>query len=247
VRYFDHHASGEVPVHERLEAHLDMDAEICTSLLMDRHLGGRHRAWALVGAYGDELVAVADRLAADSGFEGAQRASLRRLGRAINYNAYGEDEGDVCIAPAALYALMARHADPFAMLGSEPVIDQIDSRRDADLRRALALAPSWQSDRARVVVLPDAPWSRRVSGVFANELAAAHPAQAQAVLRPCRNGDYTVSVRAPRQSPQGAHAVCAGFGGSGRAAAAGIDALPSAELDRFVGAFAAALWEPAAC
>jgi len=64
VRYFDHHAAGEVPQHARLETHLDFGSEVCTSLLMDRHLGGRHRNWAVVGAYGDDLVAAADRLAA---------------------------------------------------------------------------------------------------------------------------------------------------------------------------------------
>jgi hypothetical protein len=242
VRWFDHHAAGEVPVHAHLEAHLDFGSEVCTSLLVDRHLGGRYRAWALVGAYGDDLVAVADRLAADAGFDAAQRAALRRLGQAINYNAYGEDESDVCIAPAALYGVMARHADPFAMLAGEPVVDKIDSQRHADLRQALALAPSWQSERARVVVLPDAPWSRRVSGCLANELATAQPAQAQAVLTHRHSGDFAVSVRAPRHAPAGAHDVCADFGGGGRAGAAGIDALPTDELDRFIQAFSAAHW-----
>ena len=63
VRWFDHHWSGPVPAHQRLDAHLDFSNEVCTSLLVDRYLGGRFRAWALVGAYGDELTAVADRLA----------------------------------------------------------------------------------------------------------------------------------------------------------------------------------------
>lgn len=242
VRWFDHHAAGTVPSHPHLEAHLDFGAEVCTSLLVDRFLCGCQRAWALVGAYGDDLRAVADHLAEDSGFDAAQRAALQRLGRAINYNAYGDDESDVCIAPAALYGLMARHADPFGMLRAEPVVDAIDAQREADLHAALALAPAWQSEAARVVVLPDATWSRRVAGVLANELAAARPAQAQAVLRPTRGRDFMVSVRAPRRTPQGAQAVCAAFGGSGRAAAAGIDALPASEFERFVQAFAATRW-----
>lgn len=247
VRWFDHHAAGVVPTEPGLEAHLDFDAEVCSSLLVDRHLGGRHRAWALAGAYGDELTAVADRLAIESGFDAQRRADLQRLGRAINYNAYGEEASDVCLHPAALYAVMARHDDPFALLAREPVIDEIDLQREADLRQAADLAPSWQSEHARVVVLPDAPWSRRVSGLLANELAAARPAQAQAVLRARRSGDYLVSVRAPREAPHGAAALCAVFGGSGRAAAAGIDALPASELERFVRAFAAARWEDPPC
>lgn len=64
VRYFDHHAAGEVPAHPRLETHLQFDPRCCTSLLMDAHLKGEFRHWALVGAYGDNLTEVADALLA---------------------------------------------------------------------------------------------------------------------------------------------------------------------------------------
>ena len=242
VRYFDHHAAGPVPAHDGLQAHLDPDSDVCTSLLMDRHLDGRRRAWALVGAYGDELVAVADRLAAAAGLDATQRAGLRRLGQAINYNAYGDDESDVCITPSRLYAIMARYADPLSMLVEEPIVEEIHDRRRADLSHAMTLAPYRQSDRAQVTVLPDAPWSRRVIGCLANELAAAHPDQAQAVLIRRRGGELTVSVRAPRSAPCGAGSICEDFGGSGRQAAAGIDALAARDLERFVDAFCAAAW-----
>lgn len=242
VRWFDHHAAGDVPAHSGLSAHLDFSADICSSLLVDRQLRGAHRAWALVGAYGDDLTAVADRLAIESGFDAAQRGSLQRLGRSINYNAYGEQPEDVHVAPAALYALMSRYADPLAMLAAEPVIAEIDELRQSDLQQALGLAPVWQNERVRVLVLPDAPWSRRVSGTLANMLAQTRPDVAHAVLRPNRAGGYNVSLRAPRSVPRGAAALCAAFGGSGRAAAAGIDDLPAAELDRFIAAVAAADW-----
>ncbi|MBX3620658.1 MAG: hypothetical protein KF891_11835 [Rhizobacter sp.] len=242
VTYFDHHATGEVPRHPRLEAHLDGDPAVCTSLLVDRHLGGRFRAWALVGAYGDDLVAVADVLAAEAGFDAAQRAQLRSLGQAINYNAYGEDAGDVCIAPARLYRLMAAWPDPLAMWAHEPVVATIAAQRSADLAQAAALAPAFESERARVLVLPDAPWSRRVSGCLANELASAQPGRAQAVLTPRREGGYSVSVRAPRAAPHGAAQFCETFGGSGRAGAAGIDRLAAGDLPAFTRAFSAAPW-----
>ncbi len=100
VRYFDHHAAGEMSVHPNLETHVDESSDVCTSLLVNRYLGGAHRAWALVGIYGDNMGAVADRLALDGGFEPGDCAGLRRLGVLINYNAYGEYEHDVCIAPA---------------------------------------------------------------------------------------------------------------------------------------------------
>ncbi len=242
VRWFDHHAAGEVPRHAGLEAHLDFSPDMCSSLLVDHELHGRQRSWALVGAYGDEMTEVADRLAAGSGFDAAQRAALRRLGRTINYNAYGEQPSDPLIHPADLYALMARHADPFALLDAEPVIGSIERQRGDDLARAQGIAPAWDGDSARVVVLPDAPWSRRVGGTLANALGEAAPRQAQAVLRARPGGGYLVSVRAPRASPHGAQALCAAFGGSGRAAAAGIDRLPEAELGRFIERFSRSRW-----
>jgi hypothetical protein len=94
---------------------------------------------------------------------------------------------------------------------------------------------------ASVVVLPDAPWARRVQGSFAHALAEREPHLAHAVL--CRRGDgsHAVSVRAPRARPQGADVLCLGFpSGGGRAAAAGIDTLPAAQLDAFLQALARA-------
>ncbi|MBA3476943.1 MAG: hypothetical protein H0T52_00840 [Lautropia sp.] len=242
VRYFDHHLTGDVPAHGKLEAHLDFGSDVCTSLLMDRHLGGRFRAWAIVGAYGDEMVSVAEGLAASAGFSAAQAADLRRLGQAINYNAYGEDESDVCIAPSRLYRVMQRHADPFAMLTEEAVIGEIQRSREDDLRRAMSLVPVCESQRVRVAVLPNAAWSRRVIGCLANELAEACPEQAQAVLVKRRDGGLTVSVRAPRSDPSGASRICEAFGGMGRAGAAGVDLLPAQDLERFIEAFTRARW-----
>jgi single-stranded DNA-specific DHH superfamily exonuclease len=242
VRYFDHHASTPIPQHGNFESHIDLSSEVCTSVLMDRHLGGRFRAWAAVGAYGDNLTDVADELAQRVGLQAEQRAALRQLGVAINYNAYGEQASDVCIEPARLYALMARHPDPLQMLAREPVVGEVDRLRRLDLQQAQAFAPHWCSDQARVLVLPDAPWSRRVIGCLANELASTHPRQAQAVLKIGPSGDYVVSVRAPRSTPHGAGDLCARFGGAGRAAAAGIDRLPARDLERFIRDFGSTRW-----
>jgi hypothetical protein len=231
-----------MPVHRLLDAEVDNASDVCTSLLVDRRIGGAFRAWALVGAYGDNLAGVADRLAGESGIGAGDRARLRRLGEAINYNAYGDDESDVHIAPARLYTILVRYHDPRDLLAHEGIADEIDALRRADLERALACAPHWQDARASVYVLPDAPWSRRVLGCLANELANADPQRAHAVLKLQRAQGYAVSVRSPQSSPSGAHELCSGFGGGGRARAAGIDGLPVADLDRFVAAFAAARW-----
>lgn len=242
VRYFDHHMASGVPTHPNLDAHIDTGSRTCTSLLMDRHLNGAFRAWALVGAYGDNLSEVADALAESAGLGSQDRARLRLLGEAINYNAYGEDEHDVYIAPARLYEIMARYHDPLQLLTDEPIPAELDGLRRADLLQAAAIPPHWQREHASVRLLPDAPWSRRVIGNLANELANAHPQQAQAVLKATRSGDFVVSVRAPRSAAGGAAELCSRFGGTGRAGAAGIDRLPARDLDRFIQAFGTVGW-----
>lgn len=242
IRYVDHHATGEVPQHPLLHSHVDLGRDVCTSLLVDRLIQGASRAWALVGAYGDNLAQVADALAMASGFDAAARAALKRMGEAINYNAYGDSELDVLLAPRHLYRCMQAYRDPLDMLAAEPIIDELDAQRQADLQQAASLQPLWQGPGAQVLCLPDAPWARRVMGVLANELANAQPDRAHAVLRQQADGSYAVSVRAPLNRPSGAEAVCQTFGGNGRARAAGIDALPSDLLSRFIQAFADTAW-----
>lgn len=242
VRYFDHHAAGEVPGHPGLQAHIDLGSEVCTSVLMDRHLDGRFRAWAVVGAFGDNLHAVADRLADDIGLSSRERELLRMLGEAINYNAYGDSESDVHIAPARLYRLLARYRDPLAFIENEPIAREIDALRRQDLAQAMRQPPSWRGDSGAVYLLPDEPWSRRVIGSFANELAIAQPGRAHAVARRVADGALMVSVRAPIEAPGGAGALCARFGGAGRASAGGIDDMPAHRFDAFVRDFAAMSW-----
>jgi hypothetical protein len=242
VRYFDHHAVGEVPSHPGLEAHIELGSGVCTSVLVDRHLGGRFRAWAVVGAYGDNLRGVAERLAAQIGLRLRERELLRMLGEAINYNAYGDDASDVHIAPSRLYPLLARYRDPLQFVEREPVALEIDALRRADLARAMRQAPWWEGAAGAVYLLPDAPWSRRVIGSLANELAVAHPRRAHAVARRSADGALVVSVRAPIEAPGGASDLCRRFGGAGRASAGGIDGLPEDRFEAFVHAFATTAW-----
>lgn len=241
VRYFDHHDVGEIPSHPGLDAHIELGPELCTSVLVDRYLRGAWRAWAAVGAYGDNLRSVGDALAASAGASGSARERLRRLGEAINYNAYGESDDDILVAPHRLFALLVRHRDPLRFIEDEPVAAQLETMRDADLARAKEIAPLREDAAVAIHVLPDARWSRRVLGSFANELARAHRSRAHAVLR--ESGDtYAVSVRAPLDAPTGAGALCARFGGNGRASAGGIDSLRADELGTFVDALVAFDW-----
>lgn len=57
ARYLDHPHVDDISQHPLLQAHIDVASNTCASLLMDQHLGGQFRAWALVGAFGDNLTA----------------------------------------------------------------------------------------------------------------------------------------------------------------------------------------------
>ncbi|HSD60260.1 MAG TPA: acetyltransferase [Burkholderiales bacterium] len=239
VVYFDHHAAGEVPAHPALAAHIDTAPDVCTSLLVDRHLRGRHRAWAVVAAFGDNLAESALAAAAPLGLQPADVQRLRELGEAMNYNAYGETPDDLHYHPADLYEVVSRYANPFEFIAGEPVFEVLRAACADDLARAEE-ARQAAAGRTAAFVFPDAAWSRRIHGIFANRQALAHPERAHAVLVQS-GGGYKVSVRAPLTRPAGAEALCSRFPtGGGREAAAGINHLPEAELEKFLREFAQA-------
>jgi single-stranded DNA-specific DHH superfamily exonuclease len=241
VIYFDHHYAGELPRHPDLEAIIDDSGAQCTSALVDRHLGGRFRAWAVAGAFGDNLSEVALTLARPLALDPPRVEALRELGASLNYNAYGASESDVLVPPLELYRIVSHYADPFEMIGREPVVARLADQRKADLESALATPPLRSSPGADAYVLPDAPWSRRVSGTFANRLASADPVRAHAVLTPVAGGGFAVSVRSPRASQPTAADFCRRYSaGGGRAAAAGIDRLDAQRVDEFLDGLARA-------
>jgi len=245
VRYFDHHYAGEVPDHPGLEATLDASGAACTSELVDRYVGGRFRAWAVVGAFGDNFPAAAARLALGLDLDAGRLERLRELGECLNYNAYGASEAEVVIAPEQLYRIVSRYEDPVALIEGEPVIAHIARERRADLERAMAL-PAWRSTvGAEIHLLPDEPWSRRALGALANRHALGEPHRAHAVLAPLPGGGYAASVRSPRTGGITAEGFCRLFpGGGGRATAAGIERLDAAQLEEFAGAFTRAFVNP---
>ena len=136
VRYFDHHEPGGIVVHPLLDTHVNPASDACTSLLVDRFLGGAYQAGALVGAYGDNLTPMAHALAAGMGLGVEDRQRLQTLGESINYNAYGDSAQDVHIAPARLYEILIRYRDPLALVRNEPIAQELDALRQDDLAQA---------------------------------------------------------------------------------------------------------------
>jgi hypothetical protein len=233
-RYFDHHAAGEVPRHPNLTAFIDTAPDTCTSLIVDRYLAGRHRLWAVVAAYGDNLPGAARRAAADFELEEADLERLRELGEFLNYNAYGETVDDLHYHPADLFETVSHYSDPREFISGEPICEVLRNALADDLEQAGSLTPQAASAGTAVYVLPEAAWSRRIHGFYANRLAHRHPKLAHALLV-SRRGGYAVSVRAPVENPRGADEVCLKFeSGGGRQAAAGINHLPEADYPRFV-------------
>lgn len=241
VEWFDHHHPGpDLPTHPAFVPHLDTAPETCTSAIVDAHLGGRYRAWAVAAAFGDGLPATGHALADALGLAAEARDRLARLGEAINYNAYGETVADLHIHPADLYRRISAYEDPFGFQRDDPLAGQLQDALAADLSLARSLTPAMAEPGLQAYVLPDAAWARRVSGPFANEVAIAHPGDAVAVLTASRSGDYVVSVRAPRHSPCGADELCRRFPtGGGRQAAGGINRLPADRVPTFLADFRA--------
>jgi len=238
VRYFDHHQPGDIPVHPHFEPHIDTDANVCTSLLVNQYLQGKQLAWAVTAAFGDNLADAARQAAAPLNLSADQLAQLQSLGECLNYNGYGETLDDLFYDPADLYRQLRPYADPFAFVAESPAYQTLKSGYQEDMARAVAVSASEEKASGRVFMLPAEKWARRISGVFGNQLAVESPAQAHAVLTAKPDGGYVVSVRAPLATKAGADVLCSQFEtGGGRKGAAGINHLPESEVGRFIASF----------
>ena len=239
VDYVDHHAAGDIPDHSNLTVTISEAPEVCTALLINGRLRGAQVAWAIAGAFGDNLDEPASQLSRKAGFSERDTTQLRELGICLNYNGYGPSLEDLHFHPANLYGALYEAQSPAAFAASNAFRKLQDGYRE-DVAASEALAPVHVQPGFAVYQLPNASWARRVSGVFSNDLVRAFPARAHAVLTERNDGSFLVSVRAPFERRTGAETVCSQFAtGGGREAAAGIKCLPAEELDQLIGALAA--------
>lgn len=235
VFYVDHHRTGDIPQSKQLVSLLDTDANTCTSLLVNKHLGGEFVTWAIAAAFGDNMEASAETLAKLQNLSLVQQSQLKELGVYINYNGYGRSVDDLHFNPADLFQKLSNYSDPFELINEQgSVFSQLKEAYIADMNKAKSADVLVENASFKAVQLADEPWARRVSGVFGNDLANASPDKAHAVLTLNADNTYTVSLRAPLDNKQGAGDICASFPtGGGRAAAAGINALPQEMLSDF--------------
>lgn len=239
VFYADHHNAGEQPIeHENLEAHINLAPEMCTAVIINNYLHGIFAPWAVVGAFGDNFPALAKRIAAGHELD---LAALERLGMLLNYNGYGASLGDLHFHPKDVFLACLPYSSPVEFLRAKTQVYQtLDAGYEADMSHAKQADVISKTVHSLAVSLPDSASSRRISGVYGNQLAQEFPNRAHAVLT--RNGDsYVVSVRAPISRRVGADHLCLQFEtGGGRPAAAGINRLADGDVDRFIKAFEAA-------
>ncbi|MEY3043082.1 MAG: hypothetical protein RLZZ174_2164 [Pseudomonadota bacterium] len=239
VTYVDHHFPGEIPQHGGLDALIDTAPDTCTSLLVNQRLKGRFLPWAVTAAFGDNLNEAAQRAAAPLGLDEQTLEALAHFGVCINYNGYGAALEDLHFHPAALYQALLPYADPRdALADSTGPYATLAAGYAEDMAQAEAAELLVDTPAAAALLLPDAPWARRVSGVYGNALANDHPERAHAVVTASADGTWRISIRAPKAQQSGADALCRRWPtGGGRAGAGGVNALPWAELEPFLADF----------
>ena len=240
VVYFDHHFPGEIPSSNNLEYHIDTDAEVCTGLLVNKYLNGAHLHWAVTAAYGDNLHKAAAAAAIPLKLSKDELSQLEELGTLLNYNGYGATIDDLFFAPDDLFKKLLPYENPFDFIASDETFKALKRGFEEDMANAKSIEPSLETNACALYLFPEQSWSRRVGGVYGNELAREHPDRAHALLSDIGNDQYQVSVRAPINRRDGADELCRQFDtGGGRKAAAGINKLPLTELERFKSAFEA--------
>jgi len=238
VFYADHHYSGRIPEHDNLEAHIDVAADTCTSLIVNQYLENAHAKWAVVGAFGDNFDAAAADLGRSIGLNEKELVALHQLGICLNYNGYGFELEDLMYHPAELYKMLHEFEDPGEFLKNDQGYKALLKQYQTDMHWSENINPESTGSIGAVYMLPDESWARRIVGVMGNDLAKQHPDQAHALLIDMSDGGYRVSVRAPYKRKQGADDLCRQFhSGGGRKAAAGINQLAYNLLPQFLEQF----------
>ncbi|MCA9139416.1 MAG: hypothetical protein KDB00_21725, partial [Planctomycetales bacterium] len=237
VDYFDHHFAGEIPDSPNLTATIDTAGDVCTGLLVNRFLKSAFLPWAVTALFGDNLHDAARTAAEPLNLDASQLQQLETLGTLLNYNGYGSKLEDLYFAPDDLYRKIKPYADPFDFIASDKTFEALHNGFESDMNRASSIAPVLETEHCAVFSFPDESFSRRVSGVYSNQLARDNPHRAHALASLLPSGEYLVSVRAPLDTKTGADELCRKFPtGGGRQAAAGINELPADQFQAFLDA-----------
>jgi hypothetical protein len=238
ILYIDHHYAGVIPEDENLCAHIDPSAHQCTSLVVNTLLHGRYGKWGICGAFGDNLHEQARKIASALCLTNNELTKLQEIGELFNYNGYGATLEDLYFHPTFLYHAVQDFKDPLDFYATSATLAVLREGFNQDMARAQASKEIITAQGNRIYFFPEAPWARRISGVFSNRKSTERGDMAHAVIVENSGTTYQISVRAPLTNRREADTLCRLFPtGGGRAAAAGINALPADMLDDFLSAF----------
>lgn len=234
ISYYDHHFAGDIPNDENLQTNIDTSAETCTSLIVHQEYN-EYPAWAICGAFGDNLHAQAKKLAKENNFSNQEISILQEIGELLNYNGYGADLSDLHFSPVELYRSVSKFKSPFEFNEQSKELELLREGHQSDLKNAMSTEAKVDGSGNRVYFFPDQPWARRVAGVFANLRARENENVAHALITENSDGTLRISVRAPLADRRNADSLCLSFPtGGGRKAAAGINFLPAEMLNDFL-------------
>jgi hypothetical protein len=238
VVYFDHHFGGTIPQSPLLQTFIDPSPDTCTSLIVNATLRDKHSHWAICGAFGDNLHQLANQHGKDQGLTEHQIVQLQELGELFNYNGYGATIEDLHYHPRELYKAVTPYTSPFDFIENSTELAALRQGYSEDIASVMQLKEMKIPGKNRVYTLPNTAWARRVTGVFSNIRAREQTASAHAVITENKDGTLRISVRAPLDDRRDADTLCKLFPtGGGRTAAAGINNLPSDQLELFLEKF----------
>lgn len=235
VNYFDHHNATSIVKKPKLNITVDFSVDVCTALLVSQSIGGKYHLWAIAAAYGDNLYQRADYEADKLGLSIEQKQQLKELGMLINYNGYGATIADLHYNPADLYRQLINYKTPFDVINDSNSCFKVLKHSYEKDRQHLVNLQLDKIGEVYVAILPDQAWARRMSGTLGNELANKYQSNAIIIATQKDNGNYLISLRAPKNNPVGAVDICSSFStGGGRATAAGINDLAISDLNLLI-------------
>ena len=182
ITYIDHHFAGDIPDSSHLTCHLDPSPATCTSLIVDKLLKGKYRAWAVAAAFGDNLHDSAAQAAIKLNLTTEQLAALQELGELLNYNGYGADLKDLHFTPDALFHALHNYDNPFTFLEESSDLTILRKGFQEDMTKAMEQPEMDATTHNRMYLFPDAPWARRVAGIFSNLRARERKNAAHALI-----------------------------------------------------------------
>ncbi|MFZ6845267.1 hypothetical protein [Undibacterium sp. RuTC16W] len=217
VIYFDHHSAEQRFSHPLLTLYWDDAPNVCASILVNRYLSEKYVLWAIVAAFGDNLMAVAHHMAIQNGLTFTQELLLSELGTLLNYHSYGEKLEDLPIFPVELYQKLHNYTDPFEFIAKSFCFSLLQHSYAQDMSLLQSLQPSWEQSNGAIYLLPNHIWAKRLSGLLANKLITQNHNISFAVLTEKSDGSFFVSVRSANPRYKHASEFCACFPSGGRA------------------------------